>query len=29
VKNYRFAQTDPTAADGLSLDLTIEMLGRP
>ncbi len=28
VKSYRFSQTDPTAADGLSLDLTIEMLGR-
>ena len=29
VKNYRFAQTDAAAADGLSLDLTVEMLGRP
>jgi Tfp pilus assembly protein PilO len=29
VKNYRFSQTDPSAADALSLDLTIEMLGRP
>jgi len=29
VKNYRFSQTDSAAADGLSLDLTVEMLGRP
>jgi len=29
VKSYRFSQTDPTAADGLSLDLTVEMLGHP
>lgn len=29
VKSYRFSQTDPSVADGLSLDLTIEMLGRP
>ena len=29
MKNYRFSQVDPSAADGLSLDLTIEMLGRP
>lgn len=29
VKNYRFAQTDAAAAEGLSLDLTVEMLGRP
>lgn len=29
VKNYRFVQTDPGAVDGLSLDLTVEMLGRP
>jgi Tfp pilus assembly protein PilO len=29
VKNYRFAQADAAAADGLSLDLTVEMLGRP
>jgi Tfp pilus assembly protein PilO len=29
VKNYRFAQTDAAVADGLALDLTVEMLGRP
>jgi Tfp pilus assembly protein PilO len=29
VKHYRFAQADATAAEGLSLDLTVEMLGRP
>ena len=29
VKNYRFAQTDSAAVDGLSLDLTVEVLGRP
>ena len=29
VKSYRFSQSDPSAVDGLSLDLTIEMLGRP
>ncbi len=29
VKYYRFSQTDATAVDGLSLDLTVEMLGRP
>lgn len=29
VKNYRFSQTDPTATEGLLLDLTVEMLGRP
>ncbi len=29
VKNYRFSQTDAASAEGLTLDLTIEMLGRP
>ena len=29
VKSYRFAQADPTAVESLSLDLTIELLGRP
>ena len=29
VKNYRFSQVDSAAADGLSLDLTVELLGRP
>ena len=29
VKNYRFSQTDASAVDGLSLDLTVELLGRP
>ncbi|HWA28375.1 MAG TPA: type 4a pilus biogenesis protein PilO [Lacunisphaera sp.] len=29
VKNYRFAQSDAAAIDGLSLDLTVEMLGHP
>ena len=29
VKNFRFAQAESAAADGLSLDLTVEMLGRP
>ena len=29
VKNYRLAQTDSAAVDGLSLDLTVEVLGRP
>ena len=29
VKNYRFAQSDSATADGLALDLTVEVLGRP
>jgi Tfp pilus assembly protein PilO len=29
IKNYRFSQTDSAAVDGLSLDLTVELLGRP
>ena len=29
VKSYRFAQAESAAADGLSLDLTVEVLGRP
>ena len=29
VRNYRFSQVDSATADGLSLDLTVEMLGRP
>jgi Tfp pilus assembly protein PilO len=29
VKNYRFAQAEFAGGDGLSLDLTVELLGRP
>ena len=29
VKNYRFSQVDAAAVDGLSLDLTVELLGHP
>ncbi len=29
VKNYRFSQAESAAADGLALDLTVEVLGRP
>lgn len=29
VKNYHFTQIDPAIVDGLSLDLTVEVLGRP
>jgi Tfp pilus assembly protein PilO len=29
VKNYRFSQTDSANAEGLALDLTVELLGRP